>query len=174
MEIWRDIEGYEELYQVSNLGRVRSLNYNRTGKVRNMKLGTYPNGYKMVDLKKDKKRKAHLVHRLVAKAFIPNPNPDQLYEVNHKDEDKTNNAVENLEWCTHMYNQMYGTKRERQAKSKGKPVICITTGETYYCAREAMRKTGVHNSNISKCCNGQCKSAGKHPITGEKLVWKYL
>ena len=120
MEIWRDIEGYEGLYQVSNLGRVRSLNYNRTGKVQNMKLGTYPNGYKMVDLKKNKKRKAHLVHRLVAKAFIPNPNPDQLCEVNHKDEDKANNTVDNLEWCSHIYNQYYGTKRERQAKSKGR------------------------------------------------------
>lgn len=69
---------------------------------------------------------------------------------------------------------MYGTKRERQAISKGKRVLCITTGVEYYSAHEAMRKTGVHNSNISKCCNGQCKSAGKHPITGEKLVWKYL
>ena len=102
MEIWRDIEGYEGLYQVSNLGRVRSLNYKRTGKVQNMKLGTYPNGYKMVDLKKNNKRKAHLVHRLVAKAFIPNPN--QLCEVNHKDEDKANNTVDNLEWCSHIYN----------------------------------------------------------------------
>ena len=172
MEIWKDIEGYEGLYQVSNLGRVRSLNYKRTGKVQNMKLGTYPNGYKMVDLKKNNKRKAHLVHRLVAKAFIPNP--DQLCEVNHKDEDKANNAVDNLEWCSHIYNQHYGTKTERQAKSKGKPVICITTGETYYCASEAMRKTGVDKGNIHKCCRGQYKSAGRHPITGEKLVWKYL
>ena len=110
MEIWRDIEGYEGLYQVSNLGRVRSLNYKRTGKVQNMKLGTYPNGYKMVDLKKNKNRKAHLVHRLVAKAFIPNPNPDQLCEVNHKDEDKTNNCVENLEWCDVKYNSNFGTR----------------------------------------------------------------
>ena len=73
MEIWRDIEGYEGLYQVSNLRKVRRLKYKRTGKVQNMKLGTYPNGYKMVDLKKNNKRKAHLVHRLVAKGVIPKP-----------------------------------------------------------------------------------------------------
>lgn len=172
MEIWRDIKGYEGLYQISNLGRVRSLNYKRTGRTQIMKLGTYPNGYKMVDLKKNHKRKAYLVHRLVAQAFIPNLN--NYPEVNHRDENKANNTVENLEWCTHIYNQMYGTKRKRQGVSRGKKVLCVTTGIEYYSAYEAMRKTGVHHANISKCCNGQYKSAGKHPITGEKLVWKYL
>ena len=86
---------------------------------------------------------------------------------------KVDNMAHNQDKIQQAVNKS-GLSIERQAKSKGKPVICITTGETYYCAREAMRKTGVHNSNISKCCNGQCKSAGKHPITGEKLVWKYL
>lgn len=117
-EVWKDIEGYEGKYQVSSLGRVRRLAY--TFKRRN-KWGVCDNvissgmmslrnvkGYLSVKLRDETKRKHYQVHRLVAAAFIPNP--DGLPEVNHKNEDKTDNRVENLEWCTRKYNTNYGTR----------------------------------------------------------------
>jgi len=114
-EEWRDIDGYIGLYQVSNMGNVRRL---KGFKSRNDRLLTSQlnfGGYKKVALYKDNKRKVMLVHRLVATAFIENPN--NYPEINHKDEDKTNNVVTNLEWCTHKYNNNYGTKKERQIKT---------------------------------------------------------
>lgn len=118
-EVWKDIEGYEGLYQVSNLGRVRSLNYNHTGEIKLLKQDISHNGYKRAMLYKDGKMKRYLVHRLVAMTFISNP--DDLPIVNHKDENKTNNNVNNLEWCTYKYNNNYGTKKEKLSKSmKGK------------------------------------------------------
>mgnify|MGYP002679946246 CR=1 FL=1 len=114
-EVWKDIKGYEGLYQVSNLGRVRSLNYGRSGETKLLKQGT-TNGYKRVFLYKNGKGKNYFVHRLVAMAFIPNPN--NLPIINHKDEDSSNNNVNNLEWCTQEYNLNYGTRNERASKSK--------------------------------------------------------
>jgi len=121
-EIWKDISGYEGLYQVSNLGRVRSLDrlshYIRNGnpeaklfKGRIMKQSHTTDGYLMIYLRKGGKDKYYSVHRLVAQAFIPNP--ENLPFVNHKDEVKDNNCVDNLEWCTHIYNCNYGTAIER-------------------------------------------------------------
>ena len=109
--IWKDIPGYEGLYQVSNTGQVRSLNYRQTGKTKILKQHTDKNGYKKVGLSKNGKVKTYAVHRLVAKAFISNPN--NLPYVNHKDENPSNNAVWNLEWCDCSYNTSYGTSRER-------------------------------------------------------------
>lgn len=123
MEFWKDIEGYEGLYQVSNLGRVRSLDrvvyqIQKGGKLTPMmykgqilKMIHKPTGYVFCSLSKDNIQETKLVHRLVAEAFIPNPNNYPC--VNHKDENKLNNVVENLEWCTHRYNVNYGTSRER-------------------------------------------------------------
>ena len=102
MEVYRTVQGYEGLYEISNYGRVKSLNYNRTGKERIMKPAANTKGYLCVGLFKDGKMKSHRVHRLVASAFIENP--DELPEVNHKDEDKTNNCANNLEWCLHKDN----------------------------------------------------------------------
>ena len=106
MEHWKDIEGYEGLYQVSDLGRVKALNYNKTGMERVLSAGKDTGGYMYVILHKNGKGKMCSVHRLVAQAFIPNPNG--LPEINHKDECKTNNIVSNLEWCTAKYNMNYG------------------------------------------------------------------
>ena len=114
-EIWKDILGYEGLYQISNLGDVRSLNYNHTGEIKLLKQSTDKYGYKRVGLFKNGKEKKYLIHRLVAMTFIPNP--DNLPIINHKDEDKTNNNVNNLEWCTYEYNNNYGTRNERVSES---------------------------------------------------------
>lgn len=115
-EVWRDIPGYEGLYQVSNIGNIRSLNYMKTGKVKRLKPSIDKRGYKRVSFSHKGKCKCYLVHRLVAQAFIPNPN--NLPHVNHKDENPSNNCVWNLEWCTREYNMNYGTINERISKAK--------------------------------------------------------
>lgn len=163
------IPGYEGLYMVSNLGRVKSLNYNHTGKERLLILRTADNGYLKVDLHKNGIQKRFSVHRLVAMAFIPNP--DNLPCVNHKDEDKTNNCVENLEWCTRKYNANYGTAKQRWGEKLSKKVaqyapdfpcelIKVWNSETE-AARE-LRKQGVkiNKCNISDVLNGRQKTAG--------------
>ncbi|MBQ1581316.1 MAG: HNH endonuclease [Prevotella sp.] len=117
-EEWKPVAGYEGLYEVSNLGRVKSLNYHHTGKEGLLKQNiekTNPYPYAMVCLYKDGKCATPKVHKLVAMAFIPNP--DNLPQVNHKDEDSLNNCVNNLEWCTAKYNANYGTRNKRMAKS---------------------------------------------------------
>lgn len=119
IEIWKDIPGYEGRYQVSNTGEVKSLNYNSSGKSKLLKQIADKKGYKRVGLCKNGKRKHYSVHRLVAIAFLPNPN--NLPQVNYKDENKANNCVDNLEWCNAKYNNNYGTKKERLSESmKGK------------------------------------------------------
>ena len=110
-EIWRDIKNYEGLYQISNLGRVKRLRFiNRHLNFEKEKiLKPYKDGgnyYFVIGLHKDGKRKYKAIHRLVAETFIPNPNNYPV--VNHKDENKLNNRIDNLEWCTHKYNSNYG------------------------------------------------------------------
>ena len=109
-EIFKDIEGFEGKYQVSNLGRIRSLNYRMTGKPHIMKFGT-DGEYDTVVFYVDGHRHMRKVHRVVAEAFIPNPL--NLPQVNHLNEVKTDNRAENLEWCDNKYNSNYGTKNKR-------------------------------------------------------------
>ena len=108
---WKNvnISGYEEFYEVSSDGEIKSK---RSGKI--MKQQVDASGYKTISLHLNKKNKAYKVHRLVALAFIPNPN--NLPIVNHKDENKKNNRIDNLEWCDYKYNNNYGTKKERISK----------------------------------------------------------
>ena len=106
MEEWRAVPGYEGLYEVSNKGNVRNVRRNTL-----LRLSKDCYGYIQVSLYKNGRRTGLRVHRLVTEAFLPNP--DNLPEVNHKDEDKTNNRVENLEWCDHKYNMNYGTRNIR-------------------------------------------------------------
>ena len=167
MEEWRDVVDYEGLYMVSNCGRVKSLNYNHTGKEEVLKENTNKKGYKIIYLYKNGKRQKYKIHRFVAKAFIPNAN--NFPEVNHKDEDKTNNKVDNLEWCTAEYNINYGTRNEKLSKK----IKCITTNEIFNSIKEAKEKYNINYGSICSCCKGRYKFAGKHPITGEKLVWEY-
>lgn len=119
-EQWKPITGYEGLYEVSNLGNVRSLDRRTRAKNNSTMLRKgcilipfyeEKKGYYQVTLNKDGKKKHHRVHRLVASAFLENP--FNYTDVNHKDENKTNNHVDNLEWCTRKYNNNYGTKPER-------------------------------------------------------------
>lgn len=164
IEIWKDIAGYEGLYQVSNFGRVRSLKrvfIDTIGRTRhfneiilNPKLKNGSN-YLIVSLYKhiDHKHisKDYHIHRLVAKAFIPNP--DNLPQINHKDENKLNNRIDNLEWCTQEYNLNYGTRLKRLAKSKSKPVLCVETGIIYPSINEASKMTNICRTSISKVLN---------------------
>jgi len=131
-EIWKDIEGYEKFYQVSNFGRIKSLNRIDSSNHRIcekiLKLKKRKN-YLGVDLHKNGELRTYSVHRLVAQAFIPNP--DNKPQVNHIDEDKYNNQVNNLEWCTVLYNNTYGTRMERQISSKNTPIYGFTN-KPYY------------------------------------------
>lgn len=160
IEIWLPVVGYEGLYEVSNLGRVRSLNYNHTKQVRILNQHKTRKGYFLVDLWKNKKRKGYGVHRLVAEAFIPNWFEDQ--QVNHIDEDKTNNNVDNLEWCDCKYNNNHGSRNYRISKSNtngklSKVVLQLTkTGELvreWPSSQEAGRN-GFRSSHIRSCCCG--------------------
>ena len=163
MEIWKDIEGYEGLYQVSNLGRVKSL---KSNKEKILKSNSNGHNYLRLLLCKNNKKKSLLVHRLVAKAFIPNI--DNLPEVNHKDEDKTNNCADNLEWCTAKYNSNFGTRKKRLSELKNKAVIQIKEEKViniFKSAKEAKKKTGINK--ISACCRNEFKQAGGY-------VWKYV
>ena len=160
-EIWKDINGYNGIYQVSNLGRVRSLGNDKGKKDKIRKQVKNSKGYLRVGLHKDGATTWEYVHRLVAQAFIPNT--DNLPQVNHKDENKENNCVDNLEWCTNKYNCNYGSKNEQVSKK----VICIETGVTYTSIREAERLLGVCHTCISSCCNGRRKTAGG-------FHWRYV
>ena len=121
IEIYKDIQGYEG-YQVSNHGNIKSLGNGKSRKEKILKPVNTTKCYLQVELSKQGKRKKYLVHRLVAQAFIDNPN--NLPQVNHKDEDKTNNHVTNLEWCDALYNNNYGTHNQRSAASRKKVMVC--------------------------------------------------
>lgn len=116
MEEWRDVIGYEGLYQVSNKGNVKNLNWRAIGRERLLSPLENVDGYWTVDLYKNGECRRKRVHRLVAEAFIDNPNG--LPVINHKDENKHNNAVENLEWCSVRYNTIYGKSLNNMLDSR--------------------------------------------------------
>ena len=161
LEEWKDIVGYEGLYQVSNLGRVKSL---RKNKIR--KPTANSRGYKQVDLWKSGKVTHTSIHRLVAFHFLEVPVNYKEMEVNHKDEDKTNNRADNLEWCTRKYNQHYGTRNQRIANTLSKPVVCIDNGTIYPSVKFASLMFG-NLKHINCCCDGNRKTAGG-------LKWEWL
>ena len=187
IEIWKtavyDGEPYEG-FEVSNLGRIKSLNYNHTGKPKLLKPYEDTCGYLTVKLSKNRKSKNCRVHRLVAEAFLDNP--DNLPEVNHIDEDKTNNFVflnedgsvdeekSNLEWKNHRDNCNHGTRNERAAKAMtngklSKPVLQFTLDGEFvreWPSIQECGRNGFNQRNIVSCCNGKLK-------TYKGYIWRY-
>lgn len=174
-EIWKTIPGYEGYYEASTRGRVRSLdrivnNLNKTDnrKQKIIKPHLAGRGYLELLLSKDGAKQHKLVHRLIAETFLPNPN--MLPQVNHKDENKTNNCIENLEWCTAKYNMNYGTIKEQLGKNKRKPVLQLSKNgdiiNTFNSLTEAAKLTGVCCRNICSVCFGKRVTAGGYK-------WKY-
>ena len=167
-EIWKDIPGYEGLYQVSNTGKVKSMNFRHTGVPRILVQANFRCGYKFVNIyNADKKRKNRSVHRLVWEAFN-GPIPSGM-EINHKDENKTNNSLENLEIVTPKQNLNYGTRNIRGARSRMKPIaqIDIATGEIlkeYPSLTFAMKEYGTV---VGSAVTGYVKQA-------YGFKWKYL
>lgn len=176
IEIWKDIPEYEGLYQVSNLGRVKSFKRNGNSKDRILKPSKNRCGYLQVILYKNRKTKTFTVHRLVALAFISNTL--NLPCINHKDENKENNHVNNLEWCTHEYNNNYGThneiisKKQRNNPRTSKLILQYTLdGEfvaEYPSSKEVERVLKFSHTNINKCCQNK-----KKYISHNGYIWFY-
>jgi hypothetical protein len=171
-EVWKDIIGYEGLYQISNIGRVKSFRqWKRAGKCPEyiLKPSLSNNGYYQVMLYRNHSdRHKYLIHRLVAEAFIANPN--NFESVNHKDENVLNNSADNLEWCTLSYNVTYGTARIRQSITKGNRVQQLTLEgvllATYESSYIASMITGIPKHAIKDCCYNKCQS-------GHGYIWRY-
>ena len=191
-EIWRPVKGYEDLYEVSSEGRVKSLAREKTSyggryfSTKEKVLKSFPDkkGYLMVKLYKNKTKSTKKVHRLVAEAFLEEvPGKDQ---VNHLDGDKKNNNIRNLEWADNSDNQIHsfkvlgkqatwkGKKLPQEIRDKiskywlergganGKPVRCVETGKEFINACVAARSTGIHRTNISRSCRTGCSAKGTH------------
>ena len=163
-EIWKDIIDYTGLYQVSNFGRIKSLKKEKIMKQRKDK-----DGYLLIDLHKNSKKKTFKVHRLVAQAFIPNPN--NLLQINHIDEIKQNNSVNNLEWCSQKYNVNYGSCIKKSSEKHNKKILkCDLNGnpiKQYNSITEASNENKCFISNISAVCRGKQKTA-------YGFIWKFI
>lgn len=173
-EIWKPVKGYEGLYEISNFGRVKSLGNDKSRKEKILKPIKDKGGYLYVGLCRDGKGKWFKVHRLVAEAFLPNP--EGFEQVNHKDENKSNNCSSNIEWCSHKYNSNYGTRTKRQAAALSKAVeaskfpdfseICLRFSSTM----EAKRN-GYDSGSVSKCCRGCFHREGNNRY--KNLYWRF-
>lgn len=185
-EIWRDIPGFEGFYQASSTGRIRSIDRtvfverDRTGKTRKQASYSYTvpgkvlvpiitwDGYKTVGISVSGVTKIMKVHRLVAFTFIPNPL--NLPEVNHKDENKLNCSISNLEWCTKSYNANFGTRNIRFGKNKSKKIVQLKLDGTLIAewdsVKSASESLGIERTGISACLKGRYKSSGGY-------IWKY-
>ena len=168
-EIWKDVVGWEGKYKVSNFGRVESQNYRRIKGKRNvMAFSVNSHGYSSVNLTRNGEHHLKRVHRIVAEAFIPNP--DNLPEVNHKDGDKSNNRVDNLEWTDRSRNQKHavlnGLSNPSIAKIRSVPIVAIeilSGKETRFPSiAEASRVLGLNCSSIAKCIRGERKKTKTH------------
>lgn len=173
IEIWKDIPEYEGLYQASNMGRIKSLKRPYRVKEKILKPAIIRNGYYIVSLCKNLKVKHYMVHRLVWEAF--NGQIPENMQVNHLNEIKTDNRLENLNLMTAKENLNWGTRNERMAKKhingkKSKPVLQFDLNgnfiKEYPSAYQVERDNGFNHSYISACCNGKYKTAYGHK-------WKY-
>ena len=165
-EYFKDIAGYEGLYKVSNLGNIKSFRLNKEGTI----LKPYKNqkGYCMLRLCNKEGQKLKLVHRLVAEAFIPNPL--NLKEINHKDENKENNTIDNLEWCDRKYNCNYGTFKQKIREKTIKKVYQYDTHgkliKIYNCCQEC-ELNGYKPASIYRCCRKEKGGLYKN------YIWSY-
>ncbi len=171
-EIWREVKGYEGLYDVSNIGNVRSLNWRHSGKTRNLFLKTHRDGYKQVELFKDGKKQMLCVHRIVAEAFLDNP--ENLPQVNHKNYDRSDNSVANLEWCSASDNCKHewgNPKRKHRVSTHPKRAITqlslsmIPIREWVDCL-EIKKTCGMNQTSIWECCDKKRKTAYGY-------IWRY-
>ena len=174
-EIWKDIKDYEGLYQGSNWGRAKSLDRYIKGKGHSLQLkkgrilkpqkNRY--GYLYVNLYKNGIMKHITIHKLVAEIFLPNP--DNLPCVNHKDECKSNNVVNNLEWCSYSYNINFGTRNKRMIKKRCKPVVQYTLDGKFvkeWKSTAECDRNGFNQGAVAACCRGERK-------THKGFIWKY-
>lgn len=176
-EIWVDIKGFEGLYQVSNFGKIKSLSRyvcKKDGKkmfVDEKILQPYcksNSGYLSIPLSKDGKRCVKTIHRIVAESFIPNIN--EYRDVNHKDGNKNNNNVDNLEWCTHSYNIKHAYEKLKH-KHVYRMVKCLETGVVYKNAKEASKDLGFSESGIKANARGTNHSVhGYHFINLDRCL----
>ena len=171
MEIWKDIKGYEGLYQVSNLGRVRSLHYRNTNEVRELFLKPHNRGYLQVELHRYGDRKMFTVHRLVALAFVDGFAKNR--EVNHIDENKHNNRADNLEWVTTSENVLHSAAHRKKVKTRNYPKFRPRTDnrailqfsldghliKRWVSTIEVKEKLGYSDWSIKQCCRGKRKTA---------------
>ena len=185
LEIWKDIPDYEGLYQASNMGNIRSIARKHTkGGILRYSMGS--GGYKQLVLCKNGKPRTYMIHRLIAKTFLTNDN--NLKEINHKDENKLNNCLENLEYCDRIYNQNYGTAIIRMVKNHNykesiiksaahrdynliaqktrKKILQLDLNDNiikeWDGIRVASKQLSLSVSNISKCCNNKAKTCGNY------------
>lgn len=176
MEIWKSIKGFEDRYEVSTFGRIKSLSRVKVGKSNSsfvteekiLSLSFNKDGYKKCSLHKDGKRYTYQVHRLVAETFIPNPN--NLSQVNHKDWDRTNNTVSNLEWCSHRYNSENRRIKSNRAFTEYRIAqfdFCGKCIGTYDNINSASLSTDIIPSRIKLCADGVINQAGNY-------IWKYI
>lgn len=177
-EIWKDIKGFEGLYQVSNLGRVKGLNRVSLDKRhlpdRILTGSVYSTGYVVVKLRVNGIAKRFSMHRLVAEHFIPNPK--NLPIINHKDENKLNNRWDNLEWCTQQYNATYGNAKTKALstfkKNHSRTVYQFTLSGEFICQYDsissAAESTNTCRSEVCSCCNME-----KNVISANGFMWRY-
>lgn len=180
METYKSIEGFDG-YEISNKGNVKSLEkdlvrksklgkeYIYHAKEKILKCKTDKDGYKLVNIFKDGKSYTLKIHRIVAEAFIPNPNNYPI--INHKDENPANNSVENLEWCNNSYNQLYGECGYKKALKKGKALIAYKNGVEvgrYISSYDAANTLGCSSGNIRAMLRGN-----EYPKTIKGYTFKY-
>lgn len=159
MEIWKDIKGYEGLYQVSNFGRVKSLGRKKGGGLADRFIGNEDkDGYISVGLSKGGKVKMYRVHRLVVETFLGEIPVGMV--INHRDENPLNNHFDNLEVCTPKENANYGKRNYKLSCKNGKIVECIETGARYRSASYAAQQLGLSQAHISQCCRGERHTTG--------------
>lgn len=189
-EVWKDIEGYEGLYQISNLGNVKSLdrkvnaknNKKRLIKGTFLKLRFNNRNYNIVSLYKNNIQEVRFIHRLVAETFIPNP--ENKPEVNHIDGDKQNNKIDNLEWCTRTENNKHAWKTGLNKVSDNQKKAAAQSAKKRFSKKiiqydlkgnfikewdsmsEAQRQLNIWHESIGKCCKGEIKTSGKY-------IWRY-